>query len=109
MELMAPVAICAKCGGTGFVIVEGVNVSGAKPCECRSTGRAGRLEGRAAIPPLYANASFDNFSVPGVENPVARRELTGVVCYFAAAEPARSSRPSSCRIRPTARSPTCTG
>ena len=76
---MAPEAICAKCGGTGFVIVEGVNVSGAKPCGCRSTGRAGRLEGRAAIPPLYANASFDNFSVPGPENPIARRELTGVL------------------------------
>src|SRR5580693_6707795 len=76
---MATESICPKCGGTGFVIVEGANVSGAKPCDCRSTGRAGRLEGRAAIPPLYANASFDNFSIPGVENPVARRELTGVL------------------------------
>jgi DNA replication protein DnaC len=76
---MAPEAICAKCGGTGFVIVEGVNVSGAKPCDCRSSGRAVRLEGRAAIPPLYSNASFDNFSVPGPENPIARRELTGVL------------------------------
>src|SRR5580698_4462902 len=76
---MATESICPKCGGVGFVIVEGVNVSGAKPCDCRSTGRAGRLEARAAIPPLYANASFDNFSVPGPENPIARRELTGVL------------------------------
>jgi DNA replication protein DnaC len=79
MEFMAPEAICAKCGGTGFVIVEGVNVSGARPCDCRYTERAGRLEGRAAIPPLYAKASFDNFSVPGPENPIARRDLTGVM------------------------------
>src|SRR5580698_2860273 len=76
---MATESICPKCGGVGFVIVEGVNVSGAKPCDCRSTGRAGRLEARAAVPPLYANASFDNFSVPGPENPIARRELTGVL------------------------------
>jgi DNA replication protein DnaC len=76
---MTAKSICAKCGGTGFVIVEGPNVTGARPCDCRSTGRAGRLEERAAIPPLYAKASFDNFSVPGIENPVARRELTGVL------------------------------
>jgi DNA replication protein DnaC len=76
---MATQSICPKCGGVGFVIVEGANISGAKPCDCRATGRAVRLEGRAAIPPLYANASFDNFSIPGVENPVARRELTGVL------------------------------
>jgi DNA replication protein DnaC len=76
---MATESICPKCGGTGFVIVEGANVSGARPCDCRSTGRAGRLEGRAAIPPLYAGASFNNFSVPGPENPIARRELTGVM------------------------------
>ena len=76
---MATESICPKCGGTGFVIFEGANLSGAKPCDCRSAGRAGRLEGRAAIPPLYANASFDNFSVPGPENPLARRELTGVL------------------------------
>jgi DNA replication protein DnaC len=76
---MTTESICTKCGGTGFVIVEGLNVSGAKPCDCRSIGRAERLEGLAAIPPLYAKASFDNFSVPGPENPIARRELTGVL------------------------------
>src|SRR5580658_5648155 len=76
---MATESICPKCGGVGFVIVEGINVSGAKPCGCRATGRAGRLEERATIPPLYGNASFDNFSIPGTENPIARRELTGVL------------------------------
>lgn len=72
-------AVCPKCGGTGFLIVEGPSVSGAKPCECRAEGRADRLEGKAQIPPLYRNASFENFSVPGPENPIARRELMGVI------------------------------
>ena len=57
----------------------GRHVSGAKPCECRSQHRAERLEERAQIPPLYRQASFDNFSVRGPENPIARQELTTVL------------------------------
>lgn len=76
---MATATTCSKCGGTGFVIVEGPNVSGAKPCDCRFEGRAGRMEGRAQIPPLYRNTSFDNFSVPGPENPIGRRDLTTIL------------------------------
>lgn len=79
MEAMATDPICPKCGGTGFIIVESANLSGAKPCDCRFEGRAGRLEERAQIPPLYRHASFDNFSVPGPENPIARRELTNIL------------------------------
>jgi DNA replication protein DnaC len=76
---MATDTECPKCGGTGFIIVEGASVSGAKPCECRYQGRAERMEGRAEIPPLYRNASFDNFVVPGPDNPIARRDLTTVL------------------------------
>jgi DNA replication protein DnaC len=76
MEAMATPTVCAKCGGTGWIIVERANISGAEPCECRFQGRADRLEERAQIPPLYRNASFDNFVVPGPENPIARRDLT---------------------------------
>jgi DNA replication protein DnaC len=79
MKFMAPEAICAKCGGTGFVIVEGVNVSGAKPCDCRALRRVERLEDRSQIPPLYRSDSFDNFEIPGPENPTARRDLTTVL------------------------------
>ena len=68
--------VCPKCGGTGWLIVERATVSGAQPCECRFQGRAGRMEERAQIPPLYRNASLENFTVPGPENPIARRELT---------------------------------
>ncbi len=79
METMATDTVCPKCGGTGFIIVEGANVSGAKPCDCRFQGRAERMEERSQIPPLYRNASFDNFGVPGPDNPIARRDLTNVL------------------------------
>jgi DNA replication protein DnaC len=59
--------------------VERSNISGAEPCDCRAEGRAARMEGRAQIPPLYSNASFENFVVPGPDNPMARRELTNVL------------------------------
>jgi DNA replication protein DnaC len=76
---MATDSVCPKCNGTGWIIVERANVSGAEPCDCRFQGRAGRMEGRAQIPPLYRNASFENFSVPGPDNPIARRDLTNVL------------------------------
>jgi DNA replication protein DnaC len=79
MEAMATEAVCSKCGGTGWMILERAGVSGAEPCDCRSEGRAARITERAQIPPLYRNASFDNFQVPGPENPIARRELTNVL------------------------------
>jgi DNA replication protein DnaC len=75
---MAPDTVCPKCNGTGFIIVEGATVSGAKRCDCAFQGRTGRMEERAQIPPLYQNASIDNFVVPGPDNPIARRELTNV-------------------------------
>jgi DNA replication protein DnaC len=72
-------AVCSKCGGTGFIIVEHANLSGAEPCDCRAEGRAARLAERSQLPALYRHASFGNFVVPGVENPTARRELTTVL------------------------------
>ena len=77
---MATDSVCPKCGGTGWIIIERVNISGAEPCDCRFEGRAARMQERAQIPPLYANASFDNFVVPASENnPIARRELANVL------------------------------
>ena len=75
---MATQPECPKCGGLGFIVVEGATLSGARPCGCRSQHRAERLEERAQIPPLYSQASFENFRVPD-NNPVARRELTDVM------------------------------
>lgn len=70
--------VCPKCGGSGFIIVERAGMSGAEPCDCRAQGRASRLADKSQIPPLYRNASLENFSVPN-DNPVARRELTTVL------------------------------
>jgi DNA replication protein DnaC len=72
---MATQTVCAKCGGTGWMIVERAHVSGAEPCECRAQGRSERMEDRAQIPPLYQNASLENFVLPGPENPIARQQL----------------------------------
>ncbi|HUI80051.1 MAG TPA: ATP-binding protein [Bryobacteraceae bacterium] len=75
---MATQAVCPKCGGTGFTIVERANISAAEPCTCRSQQRAVRREEDSGIPPLYADDSFDNFVLP-TDNPVARQALSGVL------------------------------
>ena len=72
-----PVATCPDCHGTGWKIVERDELSGASRCECVQTERAERVIAGAGIPPLYANAGFDNFLLPR-ENPIAYRELTEV-------------------------------
>ncbi len=72
-----PAEVCAQCNGTGWKIVEREELSGAVRCECAANGRAERLESESAIPPLYTNASFENFLLPR-DNPIAYRELTEV-------------------------------
>ena len=72
-----PEAVCPECNGTGYKIVEREEVSGAVRCECIAADRAERLESGANIPPLYANASFENFLLSR-ENPIGYRELTEV-------------------------------
>jgi DNA replication protein DnaC len=64
---MSTQPVCEKCGGTGWIIVERSSVSGAERCACLSEGRAERLEERSQIPPLYRNASFENFETGGVQ------------------------------------------
>jgi DNA replication protein DnaC len=75
---MAADSKCPKCDDVGWRIIERAGVSGAERCDCRAEGRSQRIEERAQIPPLFKNKSFEDFSVPGTENPIARRELTGV-------------------------------
>src|SRR3954466_12275485 len=69
--------VCPDCNGTGWKIVEREEVSGAVRCEGAAVERASRVVGDADIPPLYTNASFDNFLLPR-ENPIAYRDLTEV-------------------------------
>jgi DNA replication protein DnaC len=56
------------------MVREGAHVSSATPCDCRFQGMASRRESDAQIPPLYRNASFENFTLSG-DNPLANREL----------------------------------
>ena len=70
---MSTQTVCEKCGGTGWIIVERASVSGAERCACLSEGRAERLEERSQIPPLYRNASFENF------NHLGEQELKSVL------------------------------
>jgi DNA replication protein DnaC len=75
---MNAVATCAICGGSGWKIVEREGISAAEKCECTAVGREQRVEGRANIPPLYQNASVDNFVLPA-DNPISRSQLASVV------------------------------
>jgi DNA replication protein len=71
-------SVCPHCGGSGWKIVEREGSSGAERCECRASERVGLLEDRSGIPPLYRNASLDNFKLPD-DNPTANRGLAGVL------------------------------
>ena len=66
------------CGGSGWKIVEREGISGAEKCACQDVGREKRLEAQANLPPLYQNASVDNFILPA-DNPVSRSALATVV------------------------------
>jgi DNA replication protein DnaC len=70
--------ICPVCSGTGWKIVAREDVSGAERCDCVFGARSVHLEASANIPPLYQNASFDNFLLPE-DNQMARRDLSDVL------------------------------
>ncbi|HTM52339.1 MAG TPA: ATP-binding protein [Bryobacteraceae bacterium] len=71
-------SVCPDCGGSGWKIVEREGESGAVRCHCRDGERAGLIEERSGIPPLYRNASLDNFRLPA-DNPTANRGLATVL------------------------------
>ncbi len=75
---MNAVDVCSICGGSGWKIVERGGISGAEKCECIEAWRAQRNEARASIPPLYQQASVDNFILPA-ENPISRSALAKVL------------------------------
>ncbi len=75
--------ICPVCGGTGWKMVTKDGLDGAERCDCLSADRGNRLLAKAAIPPIFKNASFDNFSTLP-ENPVAHRSLQTAASVAAA-------------------------
>lgn len=75
---MATETQCPLCEGSGWKVVEKEGISAAERCGCVFGARTRRLEENAGIPPLYRNASLDNFVLPQ-GNPVAHRELARVL------------------------------
>lgn len=76
--------VCPYCNGSGWRVSEKEGLSGAERCQCALEERTAVLLEQANIPPLYRNASFDNFLLPR-DNPVSFRAigqmLTAVRCY----------------------------
>jgi DNA replication protein DnaC len=70
--------VCEHCGGTGWRLVQKDGLSAVKRCDCGGEGRAERAVEASQIPPLYRNASFENFKLP-TENPIARQGLSEVL------------------------------
>jgi DNA replication protein DnaC len=68
---------CPLCDGTGWKILEREELSGAERCICVAAGRVERYVEGADIPPLYTEASFDNFVLPR-DNPIAYPQMTEV-------------------------------
>ncbi len=70
---------CEKCGGSGWILIERDGISGAEACGCVAAEAAPRdLEAAAGIPPLYRNASFDNFDAQP-DNPVVFNQLSNLL------------------------------
>ncbi len=73
-----PVENCLRCAGTGWIFKTVDEVEVVNRCTCDEETRAERFAARSGIPPLYANASTENFSLPK-DNPIAHRGLASVM------------------------------
>lgn len=79
---MADEPVCANCGGSGWRQVDKGGVVAVERCECVLSERVGNLLDRAQIPPLYRQASFENFATLP-DNPVTSRALQTAVTVAA--------------------------
>lgn len=79
---MADQETCAVCGGTGWRSVRKDGVAAVERCDCVLEERVTNMLVNANIPPLYRNASFENFNTQP-ENPIAHRQLQTAVTIAA--------------------------
>ena len=70
MERMSEADKCPICGGLGWKTVERDGITAAERCECSLLERTRVHAERAGIPPLYEEASFENFSLQRNNPPV---------------------------------------
>ncbi|MGD0199932.1 MAG: ATP-binding protein [Bryobacteraceae bacterium] len=75
--------VCQKCGGSGWTVIERDGLTAAERCDCAGVESPRDLEASANLPPLYQEASFDNFILPA-DNPIAARALEAVMVRAAA-------------------------
>ena len=70
-----PLENCPKCNGVGWIVVTQDEVVAVRSvAECEAVSRASSAwKRKAALPPLYSNASIDNFNLPK-DNMMAHRE-----------------------------------
>lgn len=73
-----PVENCPRCSGTGWVPKTVDEQEVVTRCTCDEETRVERYASRSGIPPLYANASTENFILPK-DNPIAHRGLASVM------------------------------
>jgi DNA replication protein DnaC len=73
-----PLSDCPNCQGSGWIIAQRSGVTGAKRCDCVLVAQQQENWANAGIPPLYQNASLDNFVLP-TDNQVATRNLQNVM------------------------------
>ncbi len=71
-------AVCEKCHGSGWIIHERDGISAAEKCSCAAAARTENNKAASQIPPLYQNASFENFLLPR-DNPVAQSAMAKVM------------------------------
>ena len=63
MPATAEEAVCARCGGRGWVVEADGGAGSARPCSCRDETRSARLLAAAGIPERYRGCKLDNFQV----------------------------------------------
>jgi DNA replication protein DnaC len=71
---------CPRCEGTGWREVNKGGVAAVERCDCVGAQRESSLLERAAIPPKFAAAGFDNFELPErADNPIANDVLSSAM------------------------------
>ena len=85
-----PEEVCARCGGSGWVVVEREGISGAERCDCGREERARRLLESAAIPSKYLNARFNTFEDYGE---TGLRHVKSMVTKYVEGFPAALDKP----------------
>lgn len=71
-------AVCSRCGGTGWIIIEKNGLTGAEACSCKRAAEARQAARDAGIPPRYEGKSFENFILPS-EDAAAKTQLAKVM------------------------------